>query len=202
MTQIKDIPDLLDAAYKENAALRERIGILGECLDLQSRNLNEFHNTNKRIDKLEELAKERAHLINYKSYLALGYRIEQLELFFSGKVKNPIYDAIELHIEKFNERLGFIDRALENYREYKTGIEDLETDVMYLKQQVKTTEELVSSMVSMPNVVWAKYNKTPHKCPVCEGTCMRPNPLRGLNNAEMPVNLDCIACEGAGILWA
>ena len=40
------------------------------------------------------------------------------------------------------ERIGFVERALDNYREYKTGIEDLGTDVMYLKQRIEKLERL------------------------------------------------------------
>ena len=37
-------------------------------------------------------------------------------------------------IDALTEKIGFVERALENYRQYKTDIEDLETDVIYLKE--------------------------------------------------------------------
>lgn len=37
-------------------------------------------------------------------------------------------------------RLEDVERGLENYREYETGIEDLETDVMYIKQRLDKLE--------------------------------------------------------------
>lgn len=47
-------------------------------------------------------------------------------------------------------RIVEVEKALENYREYRTAIEDLETDVMYLKEgiialhdHIKTYHELV-----------------------------------------------------------
>lgn len=45
--------------------------------------------------------------------------------------------------------------------------------------------------------------KMPHKCPVCDGCGMRANPLRVKNyeNAMIPINLDCMSCDGKGIIW-
>lgn len=73
---------------------------------------------------------------------------------------------------ELSNRLTDVERALENYREYRTAIEDLETDVMYLKEG---------------------SNKKPHKCPVCEGKGYYfPGPLYKEN---------CPSCEGTGIVW-
>lgn len=41
--------------------------------------MHEMKVLNERIDKLEVLAQERAHLINYKSYLALADRLDEVE---------------------------------------------------------------------------------------------------------------------------
>lgn len=45
-------------------------------------------------------------------------------------VNNPCYKNHQLVMEK----IGFVERALDNYREYRTDIKDLCTDVMYLKE--------------------------------------------------------------------
>ena len=109
-------------------------------------------------------------MMTYKDAGDLISRLEQLEHFFSGKVKNPIYDAIELHIEKFHERIKSIETLVEK-------IEDMQI-----------------AMTTMPNVVWAKYQKTPHKCPVCDGQGkLWPIGTIGYDR--------CDPCEGKGIVW-
>ncbi len=85
------------------------------------------------------------------------------------------------------ERIIALERALENYRQYKTSIEDLETDVMYLKQRLDAYEK---------RVIWAKYCKSPHKCPVCDGSGGVKHPLTGLIEPAK-----CHVCEGKGIVW-
>lgn len=65
----------------------------------------------------------------------------------SDAVPNFPYDKLILKIKQLcvavdaiNERLTDTQKALDNYREYRTGIEDLETDVMYIKQRLNDFE--------------------------------------------------------------
>lgn len=53
---------------------------------------------------------------------------------------NHLIEHAQEGIEKCFERIEFVERALDNYLEYKTGIEDLETDVMYIKQRLDACE--------------------------------------------------------------
>lgn len=56
--------------------MRERIGILGECLDKQARNLNEINLINERINKLE--ANHLDQLSPY-AFVALKRMIDELQ---------------------------------------------------------------------------------------------------------------------------
>lgn len=42
-------------------------------------------------------------------------------------------------------------------------------------------------------------NRRPHTCPVCDGRGMKQNHL--LTAMTCPINIDCGACEGKGVLW-
>jgi hypothetical protein len=84
-------------------------------------------------------------------------------------------------------RLLEIAHGLENYREYRTAIENLETDVMYLKEGSR---------------------KTPHKCSVCNGESKTQVMHATIEAFEKRI-IDsqgrhfilCHACEGKGIVW-
>jgi hypothetical protein len=65
--------------------------------------------------------------------------------------------------------------------------------IVELQSRIKELEEMQKSMISMPNMVWAKYHKTPYKCPVCDGYA--GTVLNGV------IDEHCHACEGKGILW-
>ncbi len=60
----------------------------------------------ERIKKLEDMMNDS---LSPSAYAILLKRIEILEHLFSGKVKNPIYDAIETHIEGFNLRIQSLE---------------------------------------------------------------------------------------------
>ena len=91
------------------------------------------------------------------------------------------------------ERVEFVERALENYREYKTGIEDLGTDVMYIKERLTKIESHFSGDYQL---IASKL--MPHKCPICEGTGER----EWYENGGVYRRIQkCISCEGKGILW-
>lgn len=102
-----------------------------------------------------------------------------------------------------DDRLCNIEEALENFREYRTSIEDLETDVMYLKEKIEKLEDMQSAMLTMPNVVWTKYRKSPHRCPVCNGFASpsisehtAPGPRAHYRETDR-----CHSCEGKGFIW-
>ncbi len=155
-------------------------------------------NENKLMTKIQLL--ERIELLesDLKNEVMMGSelkeRLEKLENFFSGKVKNPIYEAIEIHIENFNKRIEKLNDR----------VECLEKHIISLKDHIKRYHELIlgTCPIDLEKTIRSNMkDKTPHKCPVCEGNCMRPNPLVVIKNEKMPINLDCIVCEGKGIVW-
>lgn len=178
--------------------------------------------------------------------------------FSEVKIKSDVEILLEM-IEKLDEKVGFVERALDNYREYKTDIEDLGTDVMYLKQRmaeyekmewtstplnnlaaqycnltdkvkqleecsfgeqldgleqklderIEKLEEKLTNLVTMPNIAWAKYNKTPHKCPVCYGAgdflLQSIEDIQALGAFRTDgmgrKYTKCHACDSKGVLW-
>ncbi len=120
-------------------------------------------------------------------------------------------------IEDLAERIYQVEKALEHYRQYKTAIEDLGTDVMYIQQRLNKLEELAKERAHLINyksyldladritkleshfsgdyqLIASKL--TPHKCPVCDGAGGIKHPLTGL---VAPAT--CHGCEGKGIVW-
>lgn len=91
--------------------------------------------------------------------------------------------------DDLSERIGFVERALENYREYKTSIEDLETDVMHIKNRLESLE----------------IRARPHKCPVCDGVGnitkeIHPK-LAEFERLPTCLSIACKSCDGKGIVW-
>lgn len=64
--------------------------------------------------------------------------------------------------------------------------------IQELFKRIDKLEEQINTITCMPNVYWAKYNKTPHKCPVCDGFGNRI-----YENQVSP----CHSCEGKGVIW-
>lgn len=72
-----------------------------------------------------------------KESVSFHDRLSKLEHFFSGKIKNPIYDAIEIHVENFNKRIVALE---ENYR-------GLFHDTKHINEQLAS---LVHTFVTLP----------------------------------------------------
>lgn len=153
----------------------------------------------------------------------LKERVDKLENFFSGKIKNPIYETLHLYVEYFNKRINNVEKGLEDYREYRTDIEDLGTDVMYIKQRLDKIEDYLKEIKlvysnPLQQEVWQEniskrleeletviniirdlasrgYNpKKPYACPICQG--------KGQLWNETVIKFDkCHPCEGGGIVW-
>jgi chromosome segregation ATPase len=99
-----------------------------------------------------------------------------------------------------DDRLTNIEEALENYREYRTSIQDLETDVMYVKEGLDKLRKEFESKLDIDMDKWKQYfsevfpSKKPYTCPVCEGQGkLWPAGSIGYNLCE--------SCHGKGIVW-
>jgi len=62
-----------------------------------------------------------------------------------------------------------------------------------ISRRVDEIEEMQKKMLSMPNIIWAKYNKIPYRCPVCEGKGQWFEPPQD--------EFHCTSCNGTGIIW-
>ncbi len=110
--------------------------------------------------------------------------------------------SLQRQIFDLNDKI----KKLESFKEMfiKEKIEDL-IRLKKLEDKVdKLTDEFEKHRMEYEiyrNKYFCTALSKPYKCPVCEGNCMRPNPLKGIENMQMPVNLDCIVCGGKGLVW-
>lgn len=149
----------------------------GEAFDYDER-ITDIENINaeKRLINLEEIIiVNELQGKNSLSTEAFGVLLKRIEKLESENLMRQ--DTIEVNVKNLHDRID----QLENGAIRRIGI-------------------LGNALSNISNGAY-KDNKTPYKCPVCHGNCMRPNPLKGCENAMMPVNLDCIVCEGKGIVW-
>jgi hypothetical protein len=148
----------------------------------------------ERIIKLEEKWKTLSDFDDIKEiHRVLGEHHNSIQIL-KTELKNtsPIgYFKINEKIEKLNEKI----EKLEDYMsiEDRISASDVLIRIYELEKHVKNMTECYIRNLLNPG--------KPHRCPVCDGNCMRPNPLSGSINAQIPVNLDCIVCEGKGIVW-
>lgn len=122
----------------------------------------------------------------------LQHRIENLENSPFGK--SPTYAPLL-------KRLEDIEKIQQNYHEYKIIID----------ATLEKLKEMQSAMLNSPNLIWQKYNKTPHKCPVCDGegnlqtefksTLTMALDTRYKMDAKGITYISCHSCDGRGILW-
>jgi len=130
-----------------------------------------------------------------------------------GKFKmneNEIFKKYQLEM---NERIGFIERELENYPEHKTDIEDLRTDVPYISQRLDNIESHLNKKCDdLEELIYEikekirDCNRKPYKCPVCNGNGnVLSEGAKLAFNQYMTTGLDlshkCLSCDGKGIVW-
>jgi len=115
----------------------------------------------------------------------LAYRITRLESRYESFSKTQ-------HPSLLKKRLDELENKIEKVEGYMQ-IEDRVT-ASHVLLRVDKLEEMQSAMLTMPNVVWTKYHKTPYKCPVCEGT-------RLCYSKDSDLSWQCESCEGKGIVW-
>lgn len=79
------------------------------------------------------------------------------------------------------------------------SIKNIEKEI---DERINELSEKLNNLISMPNIAWAKYNKTPHKCPVCDGSRnSRGRYFDEFLRAGMETFIECKSCDGKGILW-
>lgn len=122
------------------------------------------------------------------------------DIIFEGARANEKIRQIESDCDQHCGAISVLERKVEALESCKLT-QELDPQVWkHLTERIdKLEQSILETRILFINQLG--NDKKPHKCPVCEGSCMRPNPLNSIENAKMPVNLDCIVCEGKGIVW-
>lgn len=123
-------------------------------------------------------------------------RLEQ-ETYAGQIIEASIISSIHKRLDACEQNYPSLWKRIEKLENYMT-MEDRVTasDVLLRLTKIET---LVQDIISAPNVVWGKYNKTPHKCPICDGRGdyrrFNPEPSNGY------IDCICTACDKTGIVW-
>jgi hypothetical protein len=152
-----------------------------------------------RLEKLEQLAQERAHLINYKSYTDLSDRLERLEsryesfAFFHRDNRQDLNDSLRAIQDEYKQEFANINERIDTYHKLVLGACPIDIEKEIRNNMDKTDTEM-SKQYPQP----FKAMK-PHKCPVCDGKGERIT--KGCSTvAEFIEN--CYSCKATGIVWA
>lgn len=127
--------------------------------------------------------------ISFEQYLNIIMRVKTVEDF--------IGQNYPLDIKKIEGRIELLSAELSLLKEsYASPIEKMvEQNVNSVWKAIDELSNKLHNLKSMPNVAWAKYNKMPFKCPVCEGTRICTS------KEDMGLSWQCEPCEGKGIVW-
>lgn len=99
----------------------------------------------------------------------------------------------------YNDSANNLEKLINILQERLSDLEKwTRKDEDRIYDRIKKIEETIKSMTELPNVYWTKYNKSPHKCPLCDGIgCGIIGEIK-----ELPIKTDCChGCEGKGIIW-
>lgn len=112
-------------------------------------------------------------------------------------------DIIKLELRMLELRMDDLENKISEKYAHPCvigRIEKLEKERDLGMERIKRLEEKWHDMVSMPNIFWAKYNKTPHRCPVCDGNKTHKRMMMQAGQMVW-IEDNCICCEGKGIVW-
>src|SRR3954468_4228200 len=167
---------------------------------------------------------KKCHTAHFTSQLfGLNYKCQNCHTPFE-KTLNPSssVEILQETVVRLAERIEGVEAGLENYREYRTAIEDLQTDLMYAKERMERLERENHTYKlkahEAEQVAGALYRKhiSPHQCPVCSGagfTLLNITAPTTVKISGLDINLNyrsedlkhirskCQPCDGSGVLW-
>lgn len=193
-------------------------GVVGECnscsllkafaQDIDKRIVEEEYPLEIRLHKMQESIdclftcikgiEGREGIRSLQFHAEFGKRLATIEDLFAEKSFKPIHDAMELHVERFNERISTLENHVcfnkDNRHDLNQSLKAIQHDY---KREIDSLEKTVASLVDKIAEIANFYYRektTPHKCPVCEGAGkLWPKDMLGYNL--------CHPCEGKGVLW-
>lgn len=127
------------------------------------------------------------------------HKIRQID---ENRKTSKLVNAHEEYLKNI-DKIALCDpeKVYNNHKKLNEWVEKLNSEMNVLLSRIIQVEEMQKSMISMPNVIWQKYNKVPYKCPVCDGK--EPSCF---NHSYMQAHIHikecfCHVCEGKGIVW-
>lgn len=145
-------------------------------------------------------------------------RVEKLEGYMEMEDRVTASDVL-LRLTQLEEHTGFeglTKHELPNAKEFVERVEALEKSHYHnanaFYARLDKLETMQRDMLNAPNLIWAKYNKTPYCCPVCNGeaktqvlytkNAMVLEPFeKRITDSEGRHFILCHACDGKGVLW-
>lgn len=104
----------------------------------------EIDSLEKRIERLESI--KLGEELDPKVWVYVNERLDKLESA-QNRLSAEAFVILKEKIDELFEKIKIVEKGLKNYREYRSDIEDLETDVMYLTRRVKKIEGLIGNAV-------------------------------------------------------
>lgn len=163
--------------------------------DLLSNRINGLHaNKLQQID-LNEKARKKFEGIQKQIDDVIGISVKG-----DMKLENEI-DELKKEIKEISNyechNRALIDAVFAEIKELdKICINNLSAwNLSDIISRLDKLEQMQKDILNAPNLIWAKYNKTPHKCPICDGLGKQ------LYLIAQQVQI-CKPCEGKGIVWS
>lgn len=170
--------------------------------------------------KINNLTEWKERQLNFKAELVdeihrVKKKIDEIDHWRRSIMSNTIISNERSSEERIERIEKIIPRYDELHTEWCNRIDKLEQDLIDISSPLlERIEEIENGLINRIGILGTalqelsdeihRVKKEPHKCPVCDGCGMRATPLRVKNyeNTMIPINLDCMSCEGKGIIWS
>lgn len=207
-----------DVCAKTYTEIQEKINKLEAARKIHADNYaTNNSNTMKRITAIEEKISEKyAHpdVIDrierlesrYESFASTQLKYENWNKYLENNLQ--IKDNIPLSIQheiKFEEwdkgMVKIVERLNKLEEEIEINDDSCEDAYFELKNSIDSLTEMYKELsLKHVKLIDIELNKTPHKCPVCDGIGMVKSYM-GIKDISGCAGFECNACEGKGIVW-